>query len=581
MIAEDVDRAREAVEQALAAVAAPRWQDVPGGALLPDLLVQAETLSRTVAALQTALAGHLAEAYEHEADRQEVLGIPPGKGPHRDAADCLRDTVRIDRRTAQRRLRRAAATRPRRDFVTAPLADPALPEVAAVLSEGAADEAACDAVIETLTRARTDLALAAVPQDEADALLAAGESLLAAQLHHADLDGMRRLCARWRQHLDAVVLPDSGIPTEAELRAAQGLFHRGRRRGLHRWDLHLTDTQHEVLQTVAAAATNPRARGAGPSGQVDAPAGSPDLDPRTRGQRQADTLVSALQAALALAAPGVLPATAGHRPQVLVTIDHETLLRRVRTASGTAAVLSEAEFTGPIDPREIRRIACDAEIIPAVLGGEGEILALGRSRRLFTRAQRRAVTARDGGCAAPGCTLPASWCEIHHIGHWEDGGRTDVDNGVLLCSHHHHAVHAGWWTVAVVAGIPWFTPARHLDPAQTPRRNRHHRIHGPAAASGTGGAAPPAPPTTPEQAGPVEPPHTPGRAGRTGRTGRTGQTEPVRPGPAAPPRPPVPRLPPPWTVLSPPWRPPDRRRPRHGGRPAGVTPRPVVVPARP
>lgn len=578
MIAEDVDRAREAVEQALAAVAAPRWQDVPGGALLPDLLVQAETLSRTVAALQTALAGHLAEAYEHEADRQEVLGIPPGKGPHRDAADCLRDTVRIDRRTAQRRLRRAAATRPRRDFVTAPLADPALPEVAAVLSEGAADEAACDAVIETLTRARTDLALAAVPQDEADALLAAGESLLAAQLHHADLDGMRRLCARWRQHLDAVVLPDSGIPTEAELRAAQGLFHRGRRRGLHRWDLHLTDTHHEVLQTVAAAATNPRARGAGPSGQADAPAGSPDLDPRTRGQRQADTLVSALQAALALAAPGVLPATAGHRPQVLVTIDHETLLRRVRTASGTAAVLSEAEFTGPIDPREIRRIACDAEIIPAVLGGEGEILALGRSRRLFTRAQRRAVTARDGGCAAPGCTLPASWCEIHHIGHWEDGGRTDVDNGVLLCSHHHHAVHAGWWTVAVVAGIPWFTPARHLDPAQTPRRNRHHRIHGPAATSGTGGAAPPAPPTTPEQAGPVEPPHTPGRAGRTGRTG---QTEPVRPGPAAPPRPPVRRLPPPWTVLSPPWRPPRRHRPRHGGRPAGVTPRPVVVPARP
>lgn len=581
MIAEDVDRAREAVEQALAAVAAPGWQDVPGGALLPDLLVQAETLSRMVAALQTALAGHLAEAYEHEADRQEVLGIPPGKGPHRDAADCLRDTVRIDRRTAQRRLRRAAATRPRRDFVTAPLAEPALPEVAAVLSEGAADEAACDAVVETLTRARTDLALAAVPQDEADALLAAGESLLAAQLHHADPDGMRRLCARWRQHLDAVVLPDGGIRAEAELRAAQGLFHRGRRRGLHRWDLHLTDAQHEVLQTVAAAATNPRARGAGPSGQADGPAGSPDLDPRTRGQRQADTLVSALQAALALAAPGVLPVTAGHRPQVLVTIDHETLLRRVRTASGTAAVLSEAEFTGPIDPREIRRIACDAEIIPAVLGGEGEILDLGRSRRLFTRAQRRAVTARDGGCAAPGCTLPASWCEIHHIGHWEDGGPTDVDNGVLLCSHHHHAVHAGWWTVAVVAGIPWFTPARGLDPAQTPRRNRHHRIHGPAAASGTGGAAPPASPTTPEQAGPVEPPHTPGRAGRTGRTGRTGQTEPVRPGPAAPPRPPVRRLPPPWTVLSPPWRPPGRRRPRHGGRPAGVTPRPVVVPARP
>ncbi|MDO5635002.1 MAG: hypothetical protein Q4G34_09065, partial [Micrococcus sp.] len=369
MIATHVERAREAVEAANAAVTAPCWQDVAAddsrfsSTDLRELLVKAETLGRTVAALQTTLAGHLAQAFEHEADRHEVLGIPPGKGLHRDASDCLRDTVRIDRRTAQRRLRRAAATRPRRDFVTAPVTGPELPHVAVALSDGVADETACDTVIETLTRARTDLALAAVPHDDAETLLAAAEDLLTSHLPTMDPDGMRRLCARWRQHVDATILPDGGTPTDAELQAAQGLFHRGRRRGLHRWDLHLTDAQHEVLQTIASAATNPRASASeladpshagapgvtGTDPATDTGTGSgtdtgigtgaaagagPVPDPRTRAQRQGDTLLSALQAALALADPGLLPVAAGHRPQVLVTIDHETLLRQIRSRTG-------------------------------------------------------------------------------------------------------------------------------------------------------------------------------------------------------------------------------------------------------
>lgn len=279
--------------------------------------------------------------------------------------------------------------------------------------------------------------------------------------------------------------------SEAELNAAQGLFHRGRRRGLHRWDPLVTDAQNEVLQTIGSAATNPRAghQAADDAADSAADAGQapsePPIDPRTRGQKQADTLLSALRHALAAADPDVLPASGGHRPQVLVTIDHQTLLRQIREAgapdagehtSGTA--LSCMDFTGPVDPRKIRRTACDADLIPAVLGGDGEVLDLGRARRLFTRAQRKAITARDGGCAAPGCGIPAAWCEVHHIDHWEHGGPTDVDNGVLLCSHHHHAVHAGWWRIEVDGGVPWFIPARHLDPDRTPRRNQHHRTRG-------------------------------------------------------------------------------------------------------
>jgi hypothetical protein len=79
--------------------------------------------------------------------------------------------------------------------------------------------------------------------------------------------------------------------------------------------------------------------------------------------------------------------------------------------------------------------------LPAVLGGAGEVLALGRARRLFTPAQRKALQVRDRTCRAEGCTVPAAWCEAHHQTPWSRGGRTDLADGILLCSFHHHRVH--------------------------------------------------------------------------------------------------------------------------------------------
>ena len=94
---------------------------------------------------------------------------------------------------------------------------------------------------------------------------------------------------------------------------------------------------------------------------------------------------------------------------------------------------------------EARRMACTANIIPVVLGAKGEILDLGRTRRLFSAAQRKA-TLRDGGCRAEGCTVPARWCEAHHLNPWSGGGRTDLDDGVLGCSFHHHLFHDAAYT---------------------------------------------------------------------------------------------------------------------------------------
>ena len=128
-----------------------------------------------------------------------------------------------------------------------------------------------------------------------------------------------------------------------------------------------------------------------------------------------------------------MPVHGGAATTVLVTLDLDTLRGRL----GVAHVGDE-----PISAGEARRLACTAGIIPVVLGGQGQVLDLGRTRRLFTPAQRKALAMRQPTCRGEGCDIPAAWCEAHHGGDpWSRGGRTDLADGVLLCSFHHHRAH--------------------------------------------------------------------------------------------------------------------------------------------
>ena len=82
-----------------------------------------------------------------------------------------------------------------------------------------------------------------------------------------------------------------------------------------------------------------------------------------------------------------------------------------------------------------------------------EPLAVGFAARYATKAQRAALAVRDGsGCAHPGCTVPGWRCVAHHIRPWADGGRTDLDNMVLLCRYHHRRVHHGHLHIVWVDG---------------------------------------------------------------------------------------------------------------------------------
>jgi len=107
-------------------------------------------------------------------------------------------------------------------------------------------------------------------------------------------------------------------------------------------------------------------------------------------------------------------------------------------------------------PETIRRIACDATIIPVVLGSDSEVLDVGRARRLFTPGLLRTMWLRDRGCTIPGCGAPPLWADAHHIIHWVDGGPTSLTNGALLCGRHHTIAHQrGWTATATTSEVTW------------------------------------------------------------------------------------------------------------------------------
>ncbi|MFI6781044.1 DUF222 domain-containing protein [Micromonospora sp. NPDC050276] len=196
---------------------------------------------------------------------------------------------------------------------------------------------------------------------------------------------------------------------------------------------------------------------------LSAPTG-PD-DSRCAGQRRHDALADVCRLALRA---GELPENGGDPAQIVVTVDYDGLTRQL----GAGALDIGLRLT----PDTVRRLACDAAVLPAVLGGAGQVLDVGRQRRLITGPLRRALVLRDGGCAFPGCDRPPRWCAAHHILHWADGGPTSLDNAVLLCGHHHRHVHQTEWMVRLGDdGHPEFVPPAWLDPERVPRRNRYHR----------------------------------------------------------------------------------------------------------
>ena len=239
--------------------------------------------------------------------------------------------------------------------------------------------------------------------------------------------GPRQLRILGRRVLE-VVAPEVAEEVERKLlergnaRAERSTYLTTRRNGDGTTDLRvrLADTAADRLLTYVQAFTSPR-RTPSP-GQIES-------DRRPYDQKLGHAFVAFLESV----DPKRMPLHGGDATTVIVTLDLETL----RNGLGVGLIGDE-----PITAGQVRRLACTAHILPAVLGGESEILDLGRHRRLFSPAQRKAMAIRDRRCRTEGCEIPAAWCEAHHAADpWAGGGTTDLADGLLLCSWHHHRAH--------------------------------------------------------------------------------------------------------------------------------------------
>ncbi|CAN5540791.1 hypothetical protein BH23ACT6_BH23ACT6_13750 [soil metagenome] len=181
------------------------------------------------------------------------------------------------------------------------------------------------------------------------------------------------------------------------------------------------------------------------AGNVEAGNVEAGKDARTATQRRYDAVMTVLRRGVA----GGKQTPTTPKAAVQVTISWDVLLAEL-TGTGTTT-------TGEVlSPETVRKMACDADLIPIVLGTDNEILNMGRTKRLVTPGQRRVLGHRDQHCSFPGCSTPAPWCDAHHVIHWCRGGLSDIPNYVLLCGRHHTLVHERDLTASVTTtGVRW------------------------------------------------------------------------------------------------------------------------------
>ncbi|WP_051399931.1 HNH endonuclease signature motif containing protein [Haloechinothrix halophila] len=356
-----------------------------------------------------------------------------------DTAAIARDTLRLTPQEARRREKHARTLIMSFTPTGMPL-DPELPNVAAAATEGVIGPEHIAAITDAVAKLPRPVNL--------DDRTAAEQILLDAAHHHAP-----NVIARLGREIHARLDQDGPPPDDREPahpRRSLDLHETSEGRVYGRFDL--DPETGGLLTNLLSPHTCPD----------NSSADGPDL--RTKSERDADGLVEILRLA---AANENGPSEAGEPVTVLVTVGLEQLER------GLGAALLDSG--APMSASQIRRMACDAHVIPAVLGSRAELLDIGRKQRTIPAPIRRALIARDQGCAFPGCGRKAKWCHGHHIRHWADGGPTELNNLVLLCTRHHTTIHHTDWDVRIRDGVPEFIPPSWLDPSQTPIRNPLHQ----------------------------------------------------------------------------------------------------------
>jgi hypothetical protein len=413
-------------------------------------LADVERLGRLVDALRAAGAGEVDARSGRERGNESLSA----RHQCTTAAQLVALVTLVSPAEALRRVRVGRGITPSANLIGAPL-PAAFEHVAAALCTGSLGMDAAAAIIRHLTEAS---------RSASPATLRSAEQLLVEQAAALPAELVAQLAQRTCATLD----PDGVQPRENELRQ-QRRFHLGREvDGMTPFSGLADPVNAGLLRAALSERTAPSRR---PrfvdSDDLDASDALNPLDGRTPEQRAFDIVFGLLTAGVRADndTVGSLHGTA--------TVNVVVTARDLVVGTGAAWI---DDILSPVATETTREIACDGGIRLQLTGDRGEILWEGVRQRYFTAAQRRALAVRDGGCIGPNCTAPPSWCHAHHVVPWEHDGPTNVNNGALLCSFHHHQLHAGGFQLRMNRGIPEMLAPPWLDREQQWRPTTKSRL---------------------------------------------------------------------------------------------------------
>lgn len=474
---------------------------------------------KTITPLQHRYAGLLKDAFNDPTLRATV-GLEPGKTPFRDANDFLAKTHGLRGFEATGRLKIAAAMTPvrasdpdRADDVA--VGQTKLPRLGKLQATGAVHPAKLSAALNMLEAIDQNAEAVGKSAKFRDRLRTVVEKDLVEKIEHSTPEEFSRYTGRRKRDLLAALDSADKQFTQKQTDAMHNVWCEGPVRGnqnAHKWVMIVDAEAHEAFQTIQSVANNPRAK---------------DQDGRSRGQRSMHAFRDAIKLVLANLDKSQLRGATGGHTQMVVVADYSTLIEGLRSEivdllpelaaekrEQLLAILAERERCGvavPQPPKEVTlpppkttslpeildddhldrlqpqisqglytsflppevalRLHCFVGVTPVTLIGDRQILSIGRESRRFPDNIRRAILARDRGCAVPGCHWPAAWCELHHIEYWSQNGEISTANGVLVCAHHHQALHAKMLALVRENGQIKFKLHPLVDPAQRPRQN--------------------------------------------------------------------------------------------------------------
>ncbi|MFA5607539.1 MAG: DUF222 domain-containing protein [Leucobacter sp.] len=460
-----------------------------------------ERLSRLTEHAQVVLAGVIDE------ERDRAIGSPPVAQQYgcRNTVELLQRVTRAPARVLTKRLKLAKRV-VARVGISGEIVEPPVPLVAAAFSAGELSTECASMIAGTLESTEHVAAPESLEIAERELVAAAtGDDMRLPE--HAD--NMRTICQVWKSFLDQ----DGAEPLEVAPEERRGIRLGRARDGLVRISGYLLPEAAASLGRLLDALNAPSAErrrvrfeaadgsqevardqaerdqaerdsierdaagdGAASAGAVGAGAAGADivdgqapaaLDGRTPEQRRHDALAAVLT--FAMRSPEV-PQLGGAPVTVLLQADVNDLNAR----RGTAWVQGFDGQLAPVPLNSVRHAACSGAVQRVLRDHTGRIVELGTTQRVFNAHQRRAITLRDAGCIIPGCTVPATWCEIHHVQEHANGGPTHTDNGVLLCWYHHRSLDTSGWEIRMACGVPEVRPPTWLD-----RHRRWYRTGSP------------------------------------------------------------------------------------------------------